>query len=101
MSPVSSKNNPKKVLLLIGTRKGGLILASTPDRQEWHMSDLHFKSWNVMNMTFDRRDERMYAAVVHEVYGPSIHHSDDLGNTWKILADYLPPILSVDVAVIH
>ena len=41
-----------------------------------------FKSWNVMHMTLDRRDRRLHAAVIHDVYGPSTHYSDDMGATW-------------------
>ena len=72
----------KKVLVLVGTRKGGLIFSSDQGRREWKISDLHFKSWNVMHMTLDARDQRLHAAVVHDVYGPSTHYSDDLGANW-------------------
>jgi hypothetical protein len=72
----------KNVLVLVGTRKGGLIFSSDEGRKEWKISDLHFKSWNVMHMTLDTRDLRLHAAVVHDVYGPSTHYSDDLGANW-------------------
>jgi hypothetical protein len=41
-----------------------------------------FKSWNVMHMTLYRRDRRLHAAVVHDVYGASTHYSDDMGASW-------------------
>jgi len=82
VSSTNSKIESRKVFLLIGTRKGALILSGSPERDKWQISDLHFKSLNVMNLTYDHRDARIYASVVHEVYGPSIHYSDDLGNTW-------------------
>ena len=75
-------NNDSKLLVLIGTRKGGFILSSDPKREKWELKGPLFKGWNVMHMIFDQRDQRMHAAVVHDVYGPSTHYSDDLGENW-------------------
>lgn len=71
-----------KVHLFVGTRKGGLILSSNPERRSWEMSDLHFKGWQVMSMVMDPRDHRLHAAVDHSVFGPSTHYSDSLGQEW-------------------
>ncbi len=75
-------NGSSKVLVLIGTRKGGFILQSDSKRETWDVKGPMFKGWNVMHMTFDPRDRRLHAAVVHDVYGPSTHYSDDLGENW-------------------
>jgi hypothetical protein len=75
-------NNQAEVLVLIGTRKGGFILSSDANREEWEVKGPIFKGWNVMHMAFDPRDQRIHAAVVHDVYGPSTHYSDDLGEHW-------------------
>jgi len=75
-------NNQAEILVLIGTRKGGFILSSDASREEWEVKGPIFKGWNVMHMAFDRRDQRIHAAVVHDVYGPSTHYSDDLGENW-------------------
>jgi hypothetical protein len=75
-------NNEANILVLVGTRKGGFILSSDYKRGKWEVKGPIFKGWNVMHMTFDRRDQRMHAAVVHDVYGPSTHYSDDLGGSW-------------------
>ena len=72
----------EKVLVLIGTRKGGFILQSDAKRDSWQMRGPIFKGWNVMHMVFDPRTGRLHAAVVHDVFGPSNHYSDDLGETW-------------------
>ena len=72
----------KRVLVLVGTTKGGFIFESDENRKTWGMSDILFKGWNVMHMQMDPRDQRLHAATSHFVYGPTIHHSDDLGNTW-------------------
>jgi len=71
-----------KVNILVGTSKGGFIFSSDAARKRWQVSDIHFKSWNVMHMQMDPRDQRLHAAVNHFVYGPTTHYSDDLGKTW-------------------
>ncbi|HMS01065.1 MAG TPA: hypothetical protein PKE62_17590 [Anaerolineales bacterium] len=72
----------KRVLILVGTTKGGFIFESDENRKTWRMSDIQFKGWNVMHMQMDPRDQRLHAATSHFVYGPTVHHSDDLGKTW-------------------
>ncbi len=71
-----------RVIVMVGTDKGGFIFTSDETRRSWQTSDMLFKSWNVMHMQLDPRDGRMHAAVNHFVYGPTTHYSDDLGGTW-------------------
>ncbi len=71
------------VNVLVGTRKGGFIFTSDADRQQWSVSDVLFKGWNLMHMVMDPRDGRLHAAVDHFVFGATTHYSDDLGQTWK------------------
>ena len=71
-----------KTFVFAGTRKGGFVFSSDEGREEWHISDIHFKGWNVMHMILDPRDRRLHAAMVHDVYGPSTHFSDDIGSNW-------------------
>lgn len=80
---ISSKVKKPQVLVMVGTRKGGFIFTSDQERMHWQMSEIKFKSWNVMHMTYDERHHRLHAAVVHDVYGPSTHYSDDFGETWS------------------
>jgi len=80
-----------KVNVMVGTSKGGFIFSSDNSRKKWQVSDIQFKSWNVMHMQMDPRDQRMHAAVSHFVYGPTTHYSDDLGKTW-IQAKQVPVI---------
>ncbi len=72
----------EKVQVFIGTSKGGFIFTSDRARKKWQVSDILFKSWNVMHMQLDPRDGRLHAAVNHAVYGPTTHYSDDLGKSW-------------------
>lgn len=76
------KNNKTKVVIFVGTRKGGFIFTSDPDRKAWEVSNLIFKGWRVMHIILDPRDRRLHAALAHDVYGPSTHYSDDLGKSW-------------------
>ncbi|TRO55391.1 exo-alpha-sialidase [Candidatus Bathyarchaeota archaeon] len=81
----------KRTMVFVGTSKGGFIFSSDENRKKWHMSDIQFKSWNVMHMNLDPRDNRLHTAVSHNVYGPTTHYSDDFGKTW-IQAKQVPSI---------
>jgi hypothetical protein len=72
----------KKVMVFAGTSKGGFVFESDETRKQWRMSDILFKGWNVMHMQLDPRDNRLHAAVSHNVYGPTTQYSDDFGKTW-------------------
>jgi photosystem II stability/assembly factor-like uncharacterized protein len=72
----------KKVLVFVGTQKGGFIFESNEKRKRWKAGDIQFKSWNVMHIQMDPRDQRLHAATSHFVYGPATHYSDDRGQTW-------------------
>lgn len=72
----------KKVMVFVGTSKGGFIFSSNAKRTKWQAGDIHFKSWSVMHMKMDPRDQRLHAAASHFVYGPTTHYSDDFGKTW-------------------
>ncbi len=85
------KTQPK-VNVLVGTDKGGFIFSSDADRKQWSVSDILFKGWNVMHMTMDPRDRRLYTAVGHFVFGSTIHYSDDMGETWT--QSPAPPLFS-------
>ncbi len=72
----------KKVKVLVGTSKGAFIFTSDSTRKKWQASDILFKSWIVMHVQMDPRDQRLHAATAHYVYGPTTHYSDDFGATW-------------------
>src|SRR5512132_1523318 len=72
----------KKVMVFVGTQKGGFIFESNEKRKRWKTGDVQFKGWNVMHIQMDPRDQRLHTATSHFVYGPTTHYSDDLGKTW-------------------
>jgi photosystem II stability/assembly factor-like uncharacterized protein len=75
-----------RVLLFVGTGKGGFIFSSDRARKTWQLSGPHFKGWSVMHMALDPRDRRLHAAAHHTVYGPAMHFSDDYGRRWAQVA---------------
>jgi hypothetical protein len=75
-------SNHSKVMVLVGTRKGGFIFTSDTDRKKWSVGDVQFKGWNMMHMAMDPRHGRLHTSVSHFVYGPTTHYSDDLGQNW-------------------
>lgn len=90
-------SSQSKVVVMVGTRKGGFIFTSDRDRKKWTSSDPLFKGWNVMHMNMDPRDGRMHAAAGHFVFGATTHYSDDLGQTWtqaKVVPAFTRPSVS-------
>lgn len=71
------------LVLMAGTRKGAFFLESNDDRSDWTVSGPSLKGWKVSNLQVDpRSDGRLFAAVSHFVYGPTIHRSRDGGQSW-------------------
>src|SRR4051812_49503835 len=70
-------------LLAIGTRKG-LWLATSEDRRTWSLSQPHFLMTEVAGVGIDTRGgrTRLLVGVRSEHFGPTVVHSDDLGETW-------------------
>lgn len=74
------------VTLLVGTRKGAFFVESDEDRTDWTVRGPLLKGWEVSDVVLDGRPEdgpRLFAAVGHFVYGPTVHRSDDFGETWE------------------
>ena len=73
------------VLLRVGTRKAAFIYTSDEKRERWTISEPLFPGWNVFHMAADLRADppRLYAAVNHPVWGPSVAKSTDLAKTWE------------------
>jgi hypothetical protein len=71
------------VLLAIGTQKG-LFLARSSDRRDWQLSDIQFLMNSVYAVAIDTRGDRprILVSATSEHWGPSVFHSDDLGQSW-------------------
>lgn len=68
-------------VVLAGTVKGGFLIRSKPDRSGWSVAGPVFKGWKV---TAAERlsDGSTLIATASDVYGPSIHRSQDL-EVWQ------------------
>ncbi len=77
------RKDKTRVMVFVGTEKGGFIFTSDRSRKEWKMTGPHFKGFKVMHMNLDPRDRRLHAATTHFVFGHSTHYSDNFGKTWE------------------
>ncbi len=72
------------VRLLVGTRKGGFILTSNAQRQNWKVSGPHFAGWEIYHINGSPADpNRLYASQSNGWFGQVIQRSDDGGQTWN------------------
>ncbi|MDQ1653058.1 MAG: hypothetical protein QOI35_2258 [Cryptosporangiaceae bacterium] len=73
------------VLLVIGTGKGLFLARSGDGRASWEVSGPHFAMNAVYSIGIDTRGERprLLAGARSEHWGPSVFHSDDLGESWQ------------------
>ncbi|TSB24541.1 WD40/YVTN/BNR-like repeat-containing protein [Streptomyces benahoarensis] len=71
-----------EVLLAVGTRKG--LFVGRRRRGDWELSGPHFPAQAVYSIGIDSRREtpRVLVGADSAHWGPSVFHSDDLGETW-------------------
>jgi photosystem II stability/assembly factor-like uncharacterized protein len=72
----------KKVLTLIGTKKGAFILESDAARKSWNLRGPYCDTWPIMHMVGDPETGAIYAGGGNEWFGPAVWKSTDLGETW-------------------
>ena len=70
------------LVVLAGTRKGLFLLSGDEARREWKLEGPMLKGWSVFHAVVDPRDGALLAATNNEVYGATVHRSDDSGKTW-------------------
>jgi photosystem II stability/assembly factor-like uncharacterized protein len=73
----------QRVLVLLGTKKGGFILEADAGRREWRLSGPLCDTWPINHFSFDPASGTLYAAGGSEWYGAAVWRSDDLGRTWS------------------
>lgn len=90
-----------RVMVLVGTKKGGFIYTSDERRERWSLSDPILTGWSLLHMNADARggQPRLYAAANHWAWGPSVAKSDDLGKTWDYRSKGLGFPADMDVRV--
>ena len=86
---------PRRVRLLIATRKGLWTLTSDATRRSWKLSQPTFLGHIVHHVRVDPRDGKtMLAAARTGHLGPTVFRSQDNGRTWKEAAT--PPAFAPD-----
>jgi photosystem II stability/assembly factor-like uncharacterized protein len=71
------------VAVLAGTKKGLFVLRSDEGRGRWEVEGPYLEGWSVYHALRDARDGTLHACTNHEVYGATVHRSNDLGETWE------------------
>lgn len=76
-----------RVMVMVGTKKGGFLLESDEQRTTWQMRGPFCNGWEVSHMTFDPATGAIVAACYQEVWPktiPGVWRSFDLGETWSV-----------------
>ena len=79
----------KKVLVLIGTKKGTFILESDAGRGDWSLRGPFCETWPINHCLADPASGTIYAAGGDAWFGPAVWRSTDLGATWTHSSDGL------------
>ena len=76
-----------RILLLVGTKKGGFIVESDPARRRWEVRGPTCDGWPIQDVSMDASTGTIYAGGGSPWYGPTVFRSDDLGETWTQSSD--------------
>ena len=72
----------KRVLLLVGTKKGAFVLESDADRREWSLRGPMCEGWPIHDLIVEPGTGALLAAGGSPWYGGAVWRSEDLGTTW-------------------
>jgi len=72
----------ERILLLVGTKKGALVLESDPRRRAWTVRGPSCEGYPIQDISRDPDTGTLYAGGGSPWYGPTVFRSDDLGETW-------------------
>ena len=72
----------KRVILILGTKKGAFILTSDGKRKNWDLKGPFCETWPINHAAADPSSGTIYAGGGNEWFGPAVWKSKDLGETW-------------------
>ncbi len=72
----------KRVMVLIGTKKGLFIAESDEARKEWSLRGPFCNTWPINHAIADPATGAIHAAGGNEWFGPAVWTSTDMGETW-------------------
>lgn len=73
----------KRVLVLIGTRKGAFILEGDAGRKSWELKGPFCATWPMNHVVGDAATGTIYGGGGNEWFGPAVWKSADLGGSWS------------------
>lgn len=72
----------KRILILIGTKKGLFVAESDGDRRTFRLRGPYCNTWPIHHAILDPSTGAIHAAGGNEWFGPAVWTSRDLGATW-------------------
>jgi photosystem II stability/assembly factor-like uncharacterized protein len=72
----------KKVLILVGTKKGAFIIDGDAERRSWELRGPFCETWPMNHVIADPDSGTIYGGGGNEWFGAAIWKSTDLGATW-------------------
>jgi len=73
----------QEVRLLVGTKKGLIVLDSDAARRAWRMRGPFCETWPINHAVADPATGTIYAGGGNAWFGPAVWKSTDLGATWS------------------
>lgn len=73
----------KKLLVLLGTKKGAFLLISDESRGSWSLRGPFCECWPINHVVADPAGGTIYAGGGNEWFGPAVWKSEDLGESWS------------------
>ncbi len=73
----------RKILVLVGTKKGAFIFESDVRRETWSLRGPFCEAWPISHVVGDPASGTIYAGGGNEWFGPAVWKSEDLGATWS------------------
>lgn len=72
----------KRVLVLVGTKKGAFILESDAARSSWTQRGPYCETWPMNHVIGDPASGTIYGGGGNEWFGAAVWKSEDLGKSW-------------------
>ena len=72
----------KKVLILLGTKKGAFVLEGDEGRAAWRLRGPYCEAWPMNHVAADPASGTIYGGGGNEWFGPAVWKSTDLGHSW-------------------
>jgi photosystem II stability/assembly factor-like uncharacterized protein len=72
----------KKVLILLGTKKGAFIMEGAEQRRSFELRGPFCQTWPMNHVVADPATGTIYGGGGNEWFGPAVWMSTDLGATW-------------------